>query len=77
MFRVPLCPSSGMQPIAYGFQHLKCQLGRVHLCRGYFSTVNTFQFTVTRVVKIIGLAYARHYKKLFLDSSIVPLHGNL
>jgi len=29
-----------MQNIVYGFQHLKFWLGRVHLCRGYFSTEN-------------------------------------
>ena len=40
MFRVPLCPSSGIQVIVYGFQHLKFCLDRVHLCRGYFSTAN-------------------------------------
>jgi len=31
----------------------------------------------TPVVSIIGLAFARHYKKLFQDSLIVPFHGNI
>ena len=44
MFRVPLCPSSGIQGIVNGFEHLKFCLGRVHLCRGYFSTENTISF---------------------------------